>query len=611
MDEPKQRREIRDRWFPPPRTRAELQEPAIADDVCFRVRGARIVFADHALLQRDFPALQPAALMARDPALARLSGARRSAAIRRAIDAWLLRHAALMSKTQCDQTLVNEPIPHDPEPIAVYRPPLYGRAVIVPVEGGLLDLKGAGCGPENPPLADRKDQFKIDGILHLCEAFKEYLHQRVLGCAFRVAEVPWFPLPIYAVLDLPFDSRRGLRAGLVVRRAHARHRWGSDFHHSLGAPEYRTQVLIEMLLRQYALTSARGPICVEISDGKSRFMVASIRDLAGYTIDETRAFLSILAPGGSSVRYQMINIQTTPPVYVDPIVAQLIDFEAFWGIDTADYFADPLMQLVGDRVHRWGGALPHDHPDAPKIPPHPKRKRWVELMGVWPRTHERERRIADAKTDDASHIFCHELAQRVASGRLSVKGACRALDRRIAELHALLKQIPGPPPKDRLAKARRAAQALFRSGATTGTRLLDADRDQYKARLFDAVECQGAREQIEVALAPERTERDWALDFHVLRVLSSKDYLHALAELEQLSGQDAAAKSAADAARLLAEVEGQSLDDLRNVWKAFTAHPRIGRTQQLQQQRIDLHLEARKAGKSAAVNAAAGEAQSA
>ncbi|MBC7976600.1 MAG: hypothetical protein H7138_16625 [Myxococcales bacterium] len=91
------------------RTLAELDQPAGRDEQVLGVRTARVVFANYALIRHDFPALRGASTTA--------------------IDAWLVQHGAVISVGQAASDVSS---------------PMYGRAVVMPVPGGLLDVKGAG-----------------------------------------------------------------------------------------------------------------------------------------------------------------------------------------------------------------------------------------------------------------------------------------------------------------------------------------------------------------------------------------------------------------------------------------------------------------------------------
>ncbi|HWS72511.1 MAG TPA: hypothetical protein VN605_10375, partial [Thermoanaerobaculia bacterium] len=88
--------------IPLPRTVFDLADPGIRPELALRVSGARVVFADYALLRNDFPQLEWAS--------------------RPAIDDWLLRNAAVVSAPQAAQEVVNTKIALTGESVTAYRP---------------------------------------------------------------------------------------------------------------------------------------------------------------------------------------------------------------------------------------------------------------------------------------------------------------------------------------------------------------------------------------------------------------------------------------------------------------------------------------------------------
>ena len=62
--------------------------------------GARVVLANYALLQQDFPYLRDKSLVAAVPELRRLKGKARQRAIRQWLDRWLVCNAGFISRHQ-------------------------------------------------------------------------------------------------------------------------------------------------------------------------------------------------------------------------------------------------------------------------------------------------------------------------------------------------------------------------------------------------------------------------------------------------------------------------------------------------------------------------------
>lgn len=323
-----------------PRRIADLDEPGITRDQARRVEGARVVFADHDLLRRDFPMLERAAP--------------------EAVDEWLLRHAALISVAQAEQSVVNTPIRVVGEPLEVYRPPRYGRAFIAPVPGeegepaGLLDLKGIGVRSGLKPRAS----IHGDGLLVLGEALEEYMTQLLLDAVFRHSSEPFRTLPVYAILDLGFDSLSmgtARPAGVVVRRAHRRQPGNMELP-VCGSPEQKLYLRIELLLRHYGITSANPGSTyefIEEEDGTIRCRFGGF-DAVYHTQEQIRGIWRNIRNGRKSRRFEGINVQTVRDQNV-----QLLDFGHY---KICDGFTEPLLSMVKDRPFNWGGVIPPDSP---------------------------------------------------------------------------------------------------------------------------------------------------------------------------------------------------------------------------------------------------------
>src|SRR5438477_598594 len=99
--------------------------PKIKKEKVARVKTARVVVADYALIRRDFPSTEKMT----DPQ----------------IDAWLLDKTAYISIPQIRQAKVNTEISYDLfDTKEVYRPIGYGRAWVAQADGKLFDVKGGG-----------------------------------------------------------------------------------------------------------------------------------------------------------------------------------------------------------------------------------------------------------------------------------------------------------------------------------------------------------------------------------------------------------------------------------------------------------------------------------
>lgn len=329
---------------PPPRSREDLDEPALTVDHALRVAGARVVLADDKLLAADFPGLTGT------------------------VEDWLLLHAALISVTQAGQSLANTPIRTLGEPVPVYRLPRGGRAFFVPAAEGLLALKGVGVMPGVMPIPNVLAHG--NGLFGLHEALKEILSQRLVEAILDHAGQSLPTLPVYAVLDLGFDicGAEGERwpAAALVRRAHRRPRGGWDL------PRYRSReqalcLETELLLRRYGVTSVmvgttytlirdpEGRLSMYYYDIRGQMQRGACPEPAARTLWETYA-----RPGDPTewrIVFEGINVQITrvePPD--DP---ELIDFGSY---QVRESFESPLLSMVLDRESNWGGVIPPDSP---------------------------------------------------------------------------------------------------------------------------------------------------------------------------------------------------------------------------------------------------------
>jgi hypothetical protein len=333
----------------------------LQSDSVRRVHTARIVFVNHDLLEADLPQLAGAA----------------------ASEHWLLEQAGIMSVAQIEPSVANTAIAATGSPRPAWRPPFYGRAVVVeaqaPATPGrastlLLDIKGAGVAPGcRPTLAHHES-----GLCSLQEALREALFERMIAAIFARAAPDLWTLPIYGVIDLGFDllNRRGeaMPAGLIVRRGHRR---DTDFILPFrGSAEQRLRLEIELLLRSYGLTSSNAATRYRIErgpDGGIRIAYAGepFTDLAPSLLPVVQGMLGTR----DAMLCSKLNIQL---VYepAAPIRAQLVDFGHY---EVRRRFEQPLVSGVCNAPHLWGAAIAPDHQHF--VQPHPALlkpfERWV------------------------------------------------------------------------------------------------------------------------------------------------------------------------------------------------------------------------------------------
>jgi hypothetical protein len=397
----------------------EVDDRRMRADQVHRVQTARIVFADHALLQHDFPAL--------------------TTLTREQRENWLLEHAGVISAAQLACTLVNTPIESAGEPRAAWRPARYGRAIIVqaredgPNAGarcGLLDVKGTGVAADRAPSLD----FHSSGLCYVREVLREVLFQALIDAIFERAAPAFWTVPVYGVIDLGFDARRrsgaALPAGALVRRAHRREPSGEL--PPRGSTAERTKLEIELLLRHYGVTSSNRGTQFTFERNAERVRV---RYAGGTYVEpdatQQRMLAERLGTATLPLTCDGVNVQLTRELGASAeLRAQLVDFGHY---ETRNRFEHPLVSLVRDHFMRWGAALWPT--DAAFVQPTPSLRvpdtAWGSIRGRMGDVEEHGR-----SGDDRPSILAEELSQGFRAGTLTGEDVRTALKRRISETTA-------------------------------------------------------------------------------------------------------------------------------------------------------------------------------
>ena len=398
----------------------ELDVPELACEEVLHVPAARVVTAEYDVLQHDFPELNTKHIVALNPSLATLSDHERDAAVRSIIDLWLIANAAYVSTAQAAQAVVNSPIASDGRRILAYRPPRYGRAVVVaasqdehrstdglyrvPSAKGLLDLKGAGVAPGREP----SDRAQSNGLEHLATALSDFLVKKVIDEILARSLPSVWSVPVYAVLDLGFDVIGGELdfgpAGLHVRRAHRRR-----FEAQVPPVEHEVTFAIECVLRRYGLTSATIGLQIHYSRTNGYVTRRRGRRPAIPCTDpaEIGAVLALLGTV-DELSLDRRDVQMAREVTSLPPQAQLVDFGA---LRIVERFERPMLRYYERAVLEqiiW--------PDDPEfIQPDPRIR--VPIDG-WER-----RELA---------MSCLALANAFRQGILSAANVRRDLDERFS-----------------------------------------------------------------------------------------------------------------------------------------------------------------------------------
>lgn len=346
----------------------QLDQPVIAWELAHRV-----AFAEPALINAK----------ALSVAIASISGQENQEIDEAKAGAWLVQQVAIMSSRQILPSEVNGPVRVSGAQVRVARPPRYGRALVVPADTSalgarvqtiLLDVKGCGVAPDHAPSAEDHR----NGLLSLPQAFEEYAKQRVVEIIFQRAGIAAQGIPVFGILNLGFPLRMPSGsfqpAALMVRQSHARPKMGIELPKH-GTQDQRAQLHIELVLRQYGMTSCSAGTQLELrrESGNVRCLYGGVERRG-----VPQQWLSkLLKPEQQKLTFDCINVQYARGPDVAPLQASLVDFSHY---ETRARFDFPLLSLVVDRPLNWGGVLWPD--DSRWIQPGAKR---VDLALMGPR----------------------------------------------------------------------------------------------------------------------------------------------------------------------------------------------------------------------------------
>lgn len=338
-----------------------------------RLARPKLIFADHELIQHDFPQLRDERVVDEQPALRALPPERRGRAIRSYINNWVLGNAAWISRAQLAAAESSHaPVSSPPEVMkesqAVHRPARYGRAFVTRAAGrgaeegaGLLDLKGVGVGEGSTP--DRA--LHGNGLMQLGEALRDTAMQWLVEAVLVHAGSTLETVPLYALIDPGFDvvttDGRRVPAGVQVRRAHRRALGGIELPQP-GSDEEFIKFEVEMLLRHYGVTSCNNGTLLLVEDLGDRLQIrygehppSPPERFSTSEMEIMRRLCGLEEPRrGASRRFDCVNVQLAREVALDPSRAQLVDFGSY---GTKSRFSDPVLNPVSGRPLRWGGFL--------------------------------------------------------------------------------------------------------------------------------------------------------------------------------------------------------------------------------------------------------------
>lgn len=352
----------------------DLDNPKIVGgEQVVRLKGTRIMVANYALLQHDFPQLRDDHLKLENPELVDLSESDFINAKRKIIDEWLIRNTAFISKAQAAQTIVNTKIKTSKETKVAYRPPHYGRALVFPMDKpkiipesmktyeeygawGLIDAKGVGVGLGITP---EMSMYK-HGLMSIDYALREYLMERVVHHIFSYNKTEYTVVPTYAILVPTFKMRSDkglLPTAIILRRAQRREKDGSDLP-VYGSVAQMVKIEMELLLRKYGVTSAT--ILVEILKKGGKLTVKYNKErMTGFDKDQLALIEKVTGVKPPGKLFRGINIQVAREVGAFPLRAQVMDFGQY---NIMRNFTSEILSLTNDKLLRWGGTIKVDEP---------------------------------------------------------------------------------------------------------------------------------------------------------------------------------------------------------------------------------------------------------
>ena len=377
------------------------------------VSTAKVVLANYAAITNDFPYLRSREFKERYSGYFCPSCHRDELSCNDAIDQWIIDNAAFISLQQTSSNSVNSKIVHDESVERAFRPPGYGRALVVPVntgqsnEGaGLLDIKGAGVAPGRTPSHDAYS----NGLEYLGVAIADFFYGWLIDKIFARTVPGYWTVPIYAVLDLGFDITGGWHgtapAGLHVRRAHRRNSNGYQVVMS-GSENELVQLQIEMLLRSFGLTSTNAGTSFEVlkTNGENRLHFGG--KVINYSSELERKRGHEIANLIQGSRLEMINIQLMHGATWEPRYAQMYDFGH---ISARGRFLLPTASTAQDRYLEIGHIICPDHPayihpdPGLRVDPDLFHRHSVNALGFYFAQGYREGRIERATVENAVRI---------------------------------------------------------------------------------------------------------------------------------------------------------------------------------------------------------------
>ena len=337
----------------------QISTGSIEQETVVRVRTAKVVCANYDAIVHDFPQVFSAEARRKAPLAGCADCAATGKLCRDAINAWLIRNSAFISRQQLLPNSVNSPIETGDEVRTAYRPPGYARSVVIAIdspaaegEAGYLDLKGVGVPAGRTP----SHQPYSSGLEYLGYAIGDLFYGWLVDTIFARTCPGYHVLPVYAVLDLGFDIVGGWHgtapAGLHVRRAHSR----PLPHESLpmsGSAREKLMLHAELLLRAFGLsTTGHGTSFILTNSDPDEFIYHGRPvELRNDAERKKAAHIADVIRESGSNRLEIINVQVTSEGDWDEKRLEIYDFGGFSAYRT---FTSPVANLIRDAALNIG-----------------------------------------------------------------------------------------------------------------------------------------------------------------------------------------------------------------------------------------------------------------
>jgi hypothetical protein len=329
----------------------EVSTGPVAQETVFPVRTARVAVANYGAIIHDFPQVFGDEARRERPLIGCDACTSAGRLCREAVNDWLIRNAAFISEAQAKPNAVNSPIEVGEGVRTGFRPPSYGRGIVVPIDSpaqqgqaGFLDVKGAGVRPGRIPTHEPYSS----GLEYLGYALADFFYGWLIDSIFARYQPSYHVLPVYAILDFGFDIVGGWHgtgpAGVHVRRAHAR----PDREHAhpmAGSDEEKLVLHIELMLRLFGLTSTgAGTAFAFLDPTRDDLEYHGLPIEVNSAADRQQAAAIAAAIRASrGDRLEMINVQSTSATDWDRKTFEMLDFG---NLNAFRDFSNPVGNMV-------------------------------------------------------------------------------------------------------------------------------------------------------------------------------------------------------------------------------------------------------------------------